>query len=301
MNKVRMIGSVAIGIFAAVVLGLIAHAAARTGKNEPDERLASDGPEREASSTMSRWLRRARAERYIAPDPLWLSSFEKAFEDTLRSDRSSDDAGWHALGFETRRERDMLWLRESGVARGRGAYALRMRGARPFLLQAPHSDTDLGTGDIALRLFEESNASVLALNNARRDLAPGADQAHSPQGPFARMAAALSKHGLATHVVQLHGFSTATAQRLKLSLDTIVVGGGNATRNAETAACLRGQGFAAQAADTDTRELAGRSNAVGLALRRLGRGRFIHLEIGPDQRARLLRDRDARRRLSQCL
>ena len=246
-------------------------------------------------STAARWLRRVRSDRYSAPDPAWL----RRFADAVPLGSASDDDAWRALGFEPRRTSGSLWLRETAPAAGRGAYALR--DSSGLLLQAPHADTDVGTGEIALRLFEETHARALALNNVRRDTAPGADQARSPLGPFVRMATALAEQDPALCVVQLHGFSHHTAKRLTLSTDAIVVGGGSDDHNASLAACLRKRGFPAQATSAATRDLAGRGNAVGIALQRLGRGRFIHLELGPDQRDRLLRDSTARSRLWQCL
>ncbi len=256
-------------------------------------------------SAEARWLRRVRADRYIAPDPAWTRMFTGA----VRAGAAGDDGTWHTLGFETRRSGGVLWLRETTPTSGHGAYALRNSGR--LLLQAPHADTDLGTGQIALRLFEETDAAALALNNVRRDIAPGADQAHSPAGPFVAMAIALAKASLvkaplvkqeeAMCVVQLHGFSSETAERLALSAETIVVGGDSSAHNAKLADCLREHGIPAQATGPNTRELAGRGNAVGAALQSLGKGRFVHLELGPGQRERMLRDPKARRELSQCL
>ncbi len=251
-------------------------------------------------SAAARWLRRVRADRYITPDPAWTRMFTGA----VRAGAAGDDDTWHTLGFETRRSAGVLWLRETTPTAGHGAYALRDSGT--LLLQAPHADTDLGTGQIALRLFEETDAAALALNNVRRDIAPGADQAHSPAGPFVAMATALVKASLvkqkeAMRVVQLHGFSSETAERLALSAETIVVGGGSSEHNAKLAACLREQGIPAQATGPNTRELAGRGNAVGVALQSLEKGRFVHLELGPSQRERMLRDPEARRKLSKCL
>lgn len=256
-------------------------------------------------SAEARWLRRIRADRYIAADPAWTRMFTGA----VRAGAAGDDGTWHTLGFETRRSGGVLWLRETAPTSGHGAYALRNSGR--LLLQAPHADTDLGTGQIALRLFEETDAAALALNTVRRDIAPGADQAHSPAGPFVAMAIALVKASLvkaarvkqeeAMRVVQLHGFSSETAERLALSAETIVVGGDSSAHNARLAGCLREHGIPAQATGPNTRELAGQGNAVGAALQSLGKGRFVHLELGPGQRERMLRDPKARRELSQCL
>ena len=277
----------------ALAMMLPSHAATRdenSRNNETSQQLPA----------AARWLRRVRADRYITPDPAWTRMFTGA----VQAGVAGDDDTWHTLGFETRRSAGVLWLRETTPATGHGAYALRDSGT--LLLQAPHADTDLGTGQIALRLFEETDAAALALNNVRRDIAPGADQAHSPAGPFVAMATALVKAALVKQketmrVVQLHGFSSETAERLALSAETIVVGGGSSEHNAKLAACLREQGIPAQATGPGTRELAGRGNAVGAALQSLGKGRFVHLELGPGQRERMLRDSEARRKLSKCL
>ena len=261
----------------------------------------------------ARWVREVRSTRYLPPDDAWLDAFGTLVGNADRtSDRSSGRnpdrkidrdalARWQTLGFETRRRGDVLWVRETAPPSGKGAYALRTGGTRALLLQAPHGDTDMGTRDIALSLFDETGALALAINSARRDAAPEADQAHSPRGPFARMATTLAAAHPGLLTVQVHGFSARTAEALEVSPDTVIVGGGSAIDNAEFAACLRTHGFAAMATNERTRRLAGQTNAVRSALRRDGSPRFVHLEFGPDERNRLLREPAARKALARCL
>lgn len=252
-----------------------------------------------SSSAGTHWLRRHRASEFTAPSVDWLDAFSRA----LRDPSQTDPATWRALGFEPRRSEGILWLREAPPASGRGAYAIRLDARTPVVLQAPHGDTDLGTGTLALRLFEDFPVAGLSINTARRDTTPDADLARGNDNGFVRFARALSEAERGTRVVQLHGFAASTAQRLRLAEDTLLVGGpdNDRARQSAVARCLRDAGFTAREPDTATRSLAGRGNPVGRALRGKRLGHFLHVELGPVIRDRLLSDAGARTRFLQCL
>lgn len=275
---------------------------------------AGDAPVAASLSADARWLRRPRAERFRAADADWLEAFSAA----LRREPVGDHDAWTALGLEVRRRDGVLWLREAAPASGRGAFAVRHDPAphdpvqhdpvrhdpaRRILVQAPHGDTDLGTRQLALLMFEEQRLLGLSLNSARRDTAPEADLARGEDNSFVRIAQVLAERRRDVRTVQLHGFSANTARQLSLPDDAIVVGGAAAGDPdlAAVARCLREAGFAAQGADDRTRSLAGRGNPVGRALRRGPPARFVHLELGPAVRERLLADARAREALTQCL
>ena len=274
---------------------------------------AGDAPVAASLSADARWLRRPRAERFQAADADWLEAFSAA----LRREPVGDYDAWTALGLEVRRRDGVLWLREAAPASGRGAFAVRddpvqhdvvqhdtvqHDSVRRILVQAPHGDTDRGTGQLALLMFEEQRLLGLSLNSARRDTAPEADLARGEDNSFVRIAQVLAERRRDVRTVQLHGFS-ANARQLSLPDDAIVVGGAAAGDSdlAAVARCLREAGFAAQDANERTRSLAGRSNPVGRALRRGPPARFVHLELGPALRERLLADARAREALTQCL
>lgn len=270
---------------------------------------AGDAPVAASLSADARWLRRPRAERFRAADADWLEAFSAA----LRREPVDDHDAWTALGLEVRRRDGVLWLREAAPASGRGAFAVRHDPAphdpvrhdpaRRILVQAPHGDTDLGTRQLALLMFEEQRLLGLSLNSARRDTAPEADLARGEDNSFVRIAQVLAERRRDVRTVQLHGFSANTARQLSVPDDAIVVGGAAAGDPdlAAVARCLREAGFAAQGADDRTRSLAGRGNPVGRALRRGPPARFVHLELGPAVRERLLADARARQALTQCL
>lgn len=270
---------------------------------------AGDAPVAASLSADARWLRRPRAERFQAADADWLEAFSAA----LRREPVGDHDAWTALGLEVRRRDGVLWLREAAPASGRGAFAVRHdpdphdpvrhNPARRILVQAPHGDTDRGTGQLALLMFEEQRLLGLSLNSARRDTAPEADLARGEDNSFVRIAQVLAERRRDVRTVQLHGFSANTARQMSLPDDAIVVGGAAAGDPdlAAVARCLREAGFAAQDANERTRSLAGRSNPVGRALRRGPPARFVHLELGPALRERLLADARAREALTQCL
>lgn len=291
----------------AVVLPLmLLIACSGAGHGQPP---AANVPVAASLSAEARWLRRPRAERFQAADADWLEAFSAA----LRREPVGDHDAWTALGLEVRRRDGVLWLREAAPASGRGAFAVRHDlvqhdpgphdSARRILVQAPHGDTDRGTRQLALLMFEEQRLLGLSLNSARRDTAPEADLARGEDNGFVRIAQVLSERRRDVRTVQLHGFSADTARRLSLPDDAIVVGGAAAGDPdlAAVARCLREAGFAAQDANERTRSLAGRGNPVGRALRRGPPARFVHLELGPALRERLLADARVREALTQCL
>ncbi len=301
----------------AVVLPLtLLIACSEVGHGQPP---AANAPVAASLSAEARWLRRPRAERFQAADADWLEAFSAA----LRRELVGDHDAWTALGLEVRRRDGVLWLREAAPASGRGAFAVRHDlvqhdpgpgdsglhdsglhdSARRILVQAPHGDTDRGTRQLALLMFQEQRLLGLSLNSARRDTAPEADLARGEDNGFVRIAQVLAERRRDMRTVQLHGFSANTARQLSLPDDAIVVGGAAAGDPdlAAVARCLREAGFAAQDANERTRSLAGRGNPVGRALRREPPARFVHLELGPALRERLLADARARQALTQCL
>ena len=248
------------------------------------------------------WLQAGRTDRYRAPSPAESAALATAFAHGLRGAGAHD---WHALGHEVLAAGDEHAVREAAPReRGWGGYVFRTGAARPLVVQAPHSESDRGTGDIAFVLYRQSNARMLALNSAHRSL-DAADQANVPGAPFALLGRESAHPEIDALVVQLHGFGVATATRYGLSGQSVVVS--NGTRSPDPAlqllaGCLVRAGFDARLFPVEAPYPGGTRNAVRAAMGDAGSaGRFVHLELGEELRADLVRDADRLRSLAACL
>lgn len=257
---------------------------------------ASDG-----RTDAERWMRRGYSASYRAPDEGERARLFGAFAGTLQT---RDPMAWGALGYEDAAFEGSLAVREAGVpTRGWGAYAFRASDSRALLLQAPHSDSDKGTGTIALALYEHTGARALGLNSAHRTL-PDSDQANAADTPFLLFTEAALRKSPDTLVLQVHGFGAATARRHGLSDATLVAS--NATREPdagllEFADCARASGIDARVFPIEAPYPGGTRNAVAGLVRRYPRARFMHLEMGAALRRSLLHDRMQLEALAACL
>lgn len=233
------------------------------------------------SDPLQEWMRAGASAEYRTPSPGESAALAEAFAAALRGVAPT---GLTALGYESK---DVVegsaWREAFPRSRGWGAFLFRAGPARSLVLQAPHADSDLRTGDVALALYRASHARLLALNSAHRSL-PMADQANATDAPFSLMGREAGTHaGGPLTVVQLHGFGAETASRYGLNASTAVIS--NGTRNADPVlraqvACLRVAGFDARAFPEEAPFPGGTRNAVRAAMAEAGAGRFVHAELG---------------------
>lgn len=247
------------------------------------------------------WLGERRVEGYRPPDAAEAAALAAAFEAALRE---GGDAHWTALGYETRTFDDGSAMREAAPAqRGWGAYVFRTGPAAELIVQAPHADSDLQTGEIALATYRARGARALALNSAHRRW-PQADQANTAGAPFALLAAEAVAQAPRTVIVQLHGYGDATAREHGLTPQTAVVSNGTRRPDAALlalAGCLRAAGFDARVFPGEAPYPGGTRNAVRRAIAARGAGRFVHLELGRDLRDVLVRDPQRVEAFAACL
>ena len=223
-------------------------------------------------------------------------------------------AALHAVGFKievwTAGDRK-LWaiLEEPTRRRGAGAYLVRLGPPEKeeILLQAPHADYDLGTGEMAARLFlapPPGNAPrALFLNTMHRyQLLPGqkerrpgspADVAHNPNHLYTAATDAALQTGPML-VVQLHGFGTRTDDDdapLPEGTTMVVSAGrdtGSTPRSTAIAERLRkafGEGV--RRFPEEAPVLGATTNVQGRAARRRPGVDFVHVEIAAPLRKQL--------------
>jgi hypothetical protein len=204
-----------------------------------------------------------------------------------------------------------LWEEESR-RHGRGFYAFR-RGASPLALQAPHSFTDLYTGEIVERLFLEGRAAAAAWNTVPRrasadgddDAAAACDLAHVRESCFQAFTRAFARVHPKGRVVQVHGFAKDLRKSDAGRLANVVLSSG--TRSPPQALRDLADRLSARLGGTvhvfpaDVQELGATTNAQNELLRSLEHQGFVHVELCPAMRFRLKTSRDVRRRLLACI
>lgn len=257
--------------------------------------LALAGCAHDPDRSLLTWLKGGNGDRFEPLGDASAAGLGKAFSASLVTDARVAPA-WADLGFEPRFFAGQHAVRELAPARrGWGAYAFRSDPARALVIQAPHSDTDLGTGRIAIALYRVLSAWSVALNSTPRTTTPDADLARDG-GPFVELADAALTLDANVIVLQVHGFGPRTAKTYGLSGSSVVVSNGSRAPDPalrEFAARLAAAGFDARLFPEQSRYPGGTNNPVGRRFRERATGRFVHLELGAELRRQLL-DQPAR-------
>lgn len=215
-------------------------------------------------------------------------------------------------------------LREHDAPRrGAGTYVFRAGpagGAGPALVvQAPHAYFERGTGALAAAIMFEADArapAALMTNSLhryrqasgerRRRADNPADVCHNPAPLFQHATMAMVDAG-AVVVVQIHGFAaTATRFGPGPAPGIVVSAGRRDSSSAVSTAVARALSgvFGAAAVrryPEEIRVLGGTTNVQARALRRRAGAAFVHLELSPSMRRRLLADARDRAAFARAL
>ena len=208
-------------------------------------------------------------------------------------------AGFQLDEFSSAGTRYLVVREAPSAGRGGGMYAIRCGPASAWVLEAPHSFFDSRTGLITRELFRESQARAAFWNTVHRYKAtPGeekedeihpADVAHEPGNFFqaATVGAVVADPKLA--FIQIHGFGKSK----EIPFAGVLSSGRKGLEANKLKAALKPLGaFAVYGADT--KEFGATTNAQGRMLNRIDPGRFLHVELSPDTRAKLSKDAKAR-------
>lgn len=209
-----------------------------------------------------------------------------------------------ALGYTLTEQEDRVLLAPSGAdPRAIGICAVRLGGGvAPVVLEAPHTWSDLHTGELAARLFDEGLGRVACFGTARRqDTADGGgiDLAHSPSSAFQAATIGTVEALPDPLVVQLHGFGAGHGSF------AAVLSAGSALQPArlvERAVARLDPLFSPLGPVVDAAfvpALAGERNVQGWACG--GRARFLHLELSLPVRQHLRDDGELRAGLRAAL
>lgn len=210
-------------------------------------------------------------------------------------------SGAAALGFElvpVQADGEPLAVLRDATGDGRGLLIVRFGAhARPVLLQAPHSFHDIGTGQLAAEIMARSDLRALQVNTRHRNVAaaesghpPPADVAHRTDSWFHALTLGILDGLEHPVLVQLHGFGRQTVRDPEVD----VVASCGATDHPEVlsafadtlASDLPGLGVARYPDDISL--LGGTTNVQGRALIGRADAVFLHLELSPEARKRVL-------------
>lgn len=242
-----------------------------------------------------------------------LFALEQPFADILRArpgqDLASARDALEGAGFSWQRLNSGFLLLTDQKGTGLGHYLFRPGAGDGVMIQAPHQFYDRHTGQLAIDLFLESGASVLALNSAHRRLAVtdrtgNADIAHLDGTVFEPLTRAFALNQSDGVVLQLHGFSAEKRKSTAGREADIIVSSGQRWLQpvAERfASCLaRVDRWQVRRYPVDVGELGGTTNTQGALLRRLGNNRFVHLELSRSLRDWLVSDDAELKTFSAC-
>jgi len=207
-----------------------------------------------------------------------------------------------------------LLAEEAAQKRGAGVLVLRSGEAQPWVLEVPHSFFDEGTLEIGLNAFVWRRARALLINTVHRyraqataptEESPDSDDDDSSASDVAH---AESSFYLTAHqacvdalgdvgVVQLHGFSDASAPKA----DLVLSAAGSRADPAPIAQALeRAVGIRVAVYPGDIHKLGGTRNVESHYSISVGRP-FLHVEMSKSLRRQLTTDPDKLRRFVDAL
>jgi hypothetical protein len=250
----------------------------------------------------------SRQGRYEPPPPQELARAETLFERTLSRPEAFAAlvAEWAGLGFELRRvgEQDasIVLMESPGRRTGRGFYLFRDAPGPELAIEAPHAPSDLGTGDIALRLYRETRAAAAAWSTVHRR---EADLAHLSASYFHSFSLAFARAFPTGRLVQIHGFDAEKPVSGRDREAGVIVSNGTKQPGPPLRSswqCLeRRFPNLVRLFPAEIGQLGGTTNSQAEALSRIGYQGFVHLEMSRSFRGRLREDATALATLAGCL
>jgi hypothetical protein len=212
----------------------------------------------------------------------------------------------------------LVLLEAPGAVRGTGAYVFRA-GRAPMgpavILHAPHAFFDLGTGEIAARLFFQHprGREVVGFftntihrhqgENGRRvrSASSPADVCHNPHHLFSVVTEATA-FVRAIDVVQVHGFGADQGDR---GFDAVVSAGdpaGSTARSQAVARVLRARfGAGVKTFPEQVSRLGATTNVQGRVLAHHRGCNFVHVELSGELRKRLMSSAEDREALAAAV
>lgn len=247
------------------------------------------------------YLSRAITNRsYRGPTAAEFDRAKELFKRTLLARKATAElkTNWAQLGFELREvdqcgETFLLLAEPVGFEEGRGWYIFRPENTNKTAIQAPHARNDVYTGVIGLKFFLARPCRAYAASTITRHRA---DMAHLEQTYFQAFTLAFAEVCPTGLVVQLHGFDPQ--QHKSVKGDIVASAGTNQPMpwlKKLVEQLAKATSLTVRAYPENTRQLGGTTNAQAKALRSNPHCRFLHIEMTPQLRERLLKDEQLQR------
>jgi len=282
-----------------------------TDLSQPARSTATADPRAKLQTELAAILKRASTDgRYVPTSRHELQVSQQLFAETVLGETKDTvlQRAWSRIGWELSqlgpRDRRLWVLREQADRKeGRGLFAFRRDTDPRIAIEAPHAFYDRHTREIALHLFVQGHFSAIACNTVHRSVC---DLAHAKNNCLTSFTRAFVASGNHTMVVQLHGFSRRKRRFAAGAAADVILSDG--TRSPDrwlfTAGAImdRGRRYGTvRCFPSEIHELGGTTNAQGTAIRQVGAGRFLHIEMSKSLRLRLAEDPLTRRQLLKDL
>lgn len=194
-----------------------------------------------------------------------------------------------------------------GACDASGSYVIRDQPAAALAVTAPHSQSDVNTGELAQKLFDDLNLRAAAWNTAPRaaseECGPGLDLTTDRVHPFSAFALAFAESHSDGLVIQLHGIEESNQSAVDVTNLAIVLRRDDATSSevlTGLANCLEPIAEPLTVAVVSDRQ-GDAGNAQSRVLRQNGFGDFVQVDISRELRATLLVDSEKRAGFGACL
>lgn len=245
---------------------------------------------------------------YVAASPEEIEKAAVLFNQTLTTPNLTNTLKrqWDALDFELLEvqldEKYIRIVREKSDKKfGRGFYAFQAN-IQGNSLEAPHTFTDLKTGEIALKLFAQFPYSASAWSTVIRDQA---DMAHLTSSYFMAFSQVFLRERPGHYLIQLHGFSQEKrSSSLGQQADIILSSGAienESVLNTIQNCLLSTLSQKVYVYPKDIGELGATTNAINKTFSVKERKAFIHIEMSGYMRQLLVSDSSALKKLNHCL
>ena len=256
--------------------------------------------------------RASKVAQHRAPEPAEVARSQALFEREFASVALPTAQEWAKAGFTLLSRcadgHHLRVLRDAQDA-GQGFFIFNPTPRRNVVIQAPHRDSDLRSGEIALRLFVEGGLRAGAWNTVHRRgperQSLDTDLAHVQRSHFQALTAALARKAPEARLLQLHGYAQQRRRSAAGRASQLILSAGRREVSAAAAdlhACLvRRFGTQALLYPTQVQELGGTTNAQSRLLQAQGHGGFLHLELSRPLREELVESPPRRRDLLECL
>lgn len=251
-------------------------------------------------------LQSSKGGHYIAPTSEELTKAEALFRQMFRQDESNAlKKKWSEIGFEwltlDENGKEITVLREKeDMKLGRGFYAFQKSG-KGNILEAPHTFSDVNTGEIAAKLFLGYNFPAAAWSTVPRKQA---DMAHLSSSYFMSFSRAFALEMPNHYLIQLHGFAQAKRKSVEAINASMVLSSGSKNQFPELlkmAACLKKNvSQEVRIYPTDSSELGATTNSIGKMFRNMNHENFIHIEMSEQMRSTLLESPGLLEKLKVC-